>query len=88
MMIAEAVYFLCAAASIVCSVLLLRSFARTRMRLLLWSALCFCAFALTNVLLFVDLVLVPNVDLTVFRNAITAVGVGMMLYGLIGEAAR
>jgi len=40
----------------------------SRSRLLLWSTLCFVALAVNNVLLFVDLVVVPDVDLRFVRG--------------------
>jgi Family of unknown function (DUF5985) len=83
---AELVYSLCAATSILCFVLLLRSYLRTKLRLLLWSSAAFLAFAATNVLLFVDLVLMPGLDLSLLRTAVTVLGVALLLYGLITES--
>jgi hydrogenase/urease accessory protein HupE len=83
---AEAVYFLCALASIGCAVLLLRAYARRRTRLLLWCALCFVGLALNNVLLFADLVLVPDVDLSLFRQVSAFGSVVVLLYGLVWDA--
>ena len=80
---AEAVYALCALTSIACAVLLLRGYRATRTRLLFWSALCFLGLALNNVLLFVDLVLLPSVDLFAWRTAPALAGMAILLYGLI-----
>jgi hypothetical protein len=82
---AEAVYILCMLTSLACAVLLLRGYARSRMRLLLWSGLCFVALAISNLVLFVDLVLVPGVDLSLWRSFIALVGVATLLYGLIWD---
>jgi len=83
---AEAVYILCALTSIACAVLLLRGYFRSGLRLLLWSGLCFVALAVSNVLLFVDLVLVgPEMDLSLWRSTIALVGVATLLYGLIWD---
>ena len=38
------VYVLCLLTSLACAVLLLRSYRQTRIRLLLWSGLCFALF--------------------------------------------
>ena len=57
---AEVVYILCALTSLACAVLLIRGYRRSRSRLLLWSCLGFVALAANNVLLFVDLVVVPH----------------------------
>jgi hypothetical protein len=82
---AEAVYILCALTSIACTVLLLRGYRRSGQRLLLWSGLCFAALAVSNLVLFVDLVMVPGLDLSVWRNSIALVGVATLLYGLIWD---
>jgi len=81
----EAVYLLCALTSAACAVLLLRAYARRQTRLLLWCGLCFIGLALNNVLLFIDLVLVPDVDLSVVRLVPALAGVVIMLYGLIWD---
>jgi Family of unknown function (DUF5985) len=80
-----AVYILCALTSLACAVLLLRSYLKTRTRLLLWSSLCFIALAVNNVLLFVDLVVVPNIDLSLWRHVTTLCGLSLLLYGLIWD---
>ena len=82
---AEAVYALCALTSILCAVLLLRGYMATRTRLLFWASLCFVGFALNGVLLFVDLVMLPHVDLFLWRTLPALVGVMVFLYGLIWE---
>lgn len=84
---AEAVYILCALTSAACAVLLLRGYGRSGMRLLLWSGLCFVGLALSNVLLFVDLVLTgPDTDLSLWRILIALLGVATLLYGLIWDS--
>ncbi len=83
---AEAVYLLCALTSAACAILLIRSYRRTRTRLLLWSSLCFLGLALNNVLLFVDLVLVPTIDLSVARGATALAAVMLLLIGLVWES--
>jgi hypothetical protein len=82
---AEAVYILCALTSLACAVLLLRGYGRTRMRLLLWSGLCFVALAVSNLVLFVDLVVIPGRDLSLVRSSLGLVGVATLLYGLIWD---
>lgn len=88
MSVAGIVYLLCALTSLTCAVLLLRGYRRSGARLLLWSGLCFIGFFLNNVLLFVDLRVVPDVDLAVIRLLPALVGIGMLLYGLIWEGQR
>ena len=82
---AKVVYVLCALTSIGCAILLFRQYQRTRGGLLFWSTWCFACFALTNVLLFVDLVMLPERDLSVIRSSLTLAGMLMLLYGLIRE---
>jgi hypothetical protein len=83
---AEAVYLLCALMSIFCAGLLWRSYSRTRTKLLLWSCLCFTGLAANNILLFVDLVMIPAMDLTVLRGSVALVGMMALIMGMIWEA--
>jgi hypothetical protein len=81
------VYLLCAATSLGCLLLLTRSYLRTRNRLLLWSALAFVGFATNNLLVFIDLVLLPTtVNLLPARNIASLAALGVLLYGFIWEA--
>jgi Family of unknown function (DUF5985) len=81
---AAVVYILGTLVSLLCSVLLLRAYAKTQMPLLLWSGLCFALLTVSNVLLFVDLVLLGDqVTLYVWRLGTAAVGMLMLVYGLI-----
>ena len=79
------VYILCALTGSVCAYLLLRSYRANRLRLLLWSGVCFTGLALNNVLLFVDKVLVADTDLSLLRSASALAAVLVLLYGLIWE---
>ncbi len=84
---AEAVYLLCALTSAACAFLLLRSYFRSRSRLLVWSSLAFVGLAINNALLFVDLVLIPEgVDLSVARSITGLAALIVLAYGLIWEA--
>ncbi len=83
---AEAVYLLCAVTSSLCALLLLRAYVRTGTRLLMWSGLCFLGLALNNALLVVDLIIVPDADLSTWRLVPAVLGVALLLYGLIWES--
>ena len=83
---AEAVYALCALTSLACAVLLVRSYRRDRRRLLLWSAVCFVGLAMNNLLLFIDLVVVPEVDLSVPRSAAGVAALAALLFGLVWDS--
>jgi len=85
--VAEWVYALCTVTSVVCAVLLLRGYRRSRLRLLFWAGLCFVGFALNNILLFIDLIVFPTqIDLSIVRTVPAVIGVLLLLYGLIWEA--
>lgn len=86
-MIGPIVYLLCALTSWLCAVLLLRAYYRSRTAILFWSGAAFCAFGVSNIMLFVDLVVVPETDLSLVRNLITLGGIGLMLRGLIWEGS-
>lgn len=86
MTVAEAIYLLCAATSLAAGALLLRYYWSRRTPLLLWSCVGFLGLAANNVLVYVDLVLVPQVDLRLTRAIVGAVAMLAMLYGLIWEA--
>lgn len=85
---AAAVYLLCAVTSIVCAALLIRAYRANRARLLFWSSLCFIGLALNNVLVFIDLILVPQIDLRTLRDAVALVALAVMLFGLIWDQER
>ena len=59
---AATVYVLCTLTSLLCTALLLRAYARNRVRLLLWGGLCFAGLAANNAFLFVDLIVLPDID--------------------------
>jgi heme/copper-type cytochrome/quinol oxidase subunit 4 len=79
------VYALCALTSIACAWLLLRGYVRSRVRLLLWSGLCFAGIAVNNILLFVDLRVLPETDLSMIRTIPAVIGVALLLFGLVWE---
>jgi hypothetical protein len=82
---AELIYVLCAVTSTLCAVLLTRSYFHTRSSLLLWSALGFVGLAINNILLFIDLVVVTDIDLSLPRTATALVGMCLFVVGLILE---
>lgn len=85
-MFANAVYVLCAATSIACAALLYRGYRRSGARLLFWSALCFVGLALSNILLIIDVRVVPHFDLSTWRMVPALAGAWLLLYGLIWES--
>ena len=83
---AEAVYILCALTSLACAVLLLRGYARRRTGLLLWSGLCFTGFFVNNTMLFLDKVVITEVDLGILRALSGLIGLMFLVYGLVSES--
>ena len=83
---AALIYGLCALTSIICFVLLFRSWRSSGARLLFWSALCFGALSVNNVLLVLDRVVLPaEVDLSYARLAAALIAVLLLLFGLVWE---
>ena len=83
---ANVVYFSCAILSIACALLLLRGYAASNARLLLWSSLCFVGLAINNILLVVDKVFIPDVDLYGVRTGTAVVAIALLVYGLVWDA--
>jgi hypothetical protein len=80
-------FLLAALTSIACMVLLLRGYARTGLRLLFWSGLCFVFLSVNNVLLFVDTMIFPTeVDLRLWRLLSALAGIACLLYAFIWES--
>jgi uncharacterized membrane protein len=84
-MIQSGVYLLCFLTSFTAMVLVYRSHLQNRSGLLLWSALGFVALAVNNLLLFVDIVLLPDINLLPLRHLTALVAVVLLLYGFIWE---
>jgi hypothetical protein len=83
--VAAAVYILCFFTSLACAVLLLRGYSKSRVRLLLWSGLCFVGMALHNGVLFADRIVWPDRDLYLLRTVPLLAGLLLLLFGLIWE---
>ena len=82
---ARIVYVLCGLTSILCAGLLYRRYRSSRSAPLLWSTWGFVCLALTNILLFVDLVVFPEIDLRHLRSMLTLAGMLMLIYGLLRQ---
>lgn len=82
---AAIVYLLGAATSLVSALLLARGYKRTRVRLLMWCSLFFTALVVENVLLFLDMNVLPNVRLVEWRHGATLTGLALLLFGLIWD---
>ena len=80
-----AVYVLCFATSAACAWLLARSYRRTGARLLLWSALCFVLLAGNNLMVVIDLLLLPELDLAVLRLGFSLAALLVLLFGFVWD---
>jgi hypothetical protein len=84
-MTATIIYFMCAGTSAACAALLLRGYANSRVGLLFWSGLCFVGLGLSNILLVIDLVFVPQSSFLVARDIITLISLAVLIFGLVWE---
>ena len=82
------VYLLCFLTSAVCAGLLVRQYRRSSTPVLVWSAACFVLLALSNLLVVVDRLVVPDVSLRTVRLILTLLAVSVLLYGFIWESER
>ena len=78
-------YALCVITAVTCALLLTRGYRNGRSRLLFWSALCFWGLTLTNVLGFVDVLLIPDQTLYGLRLATGLLSISVMLFGMVWE---
>lgn len=83
---AELIYGACAVAAFLCACLLLQAYHYSRYRLLLWGGLCFAGLTLNNVLVIIDKLTVPEIDLSTLRLATALLAMLILLYGLVFDA--
>jgi hypothetical protein len=83
--VSVALYIITILVTLCCAVLLLRAYIRVRRGLLLWSGLCFVGLTLDSVLVLVDMILFPSLDLFTWRLASVAVSVSLLVFGMIWE---
>jgi hypothetical protein len=84
----EIIYLLCALTSITCAALLLRGYLRSRAKILLWSTASFIFLAANNILLFLDLVILPGPDhdLWPLRDLSALIAGAVLVFGLIWDS--
>lgn len=83
-----AVYLLCFLTSVACAWLLGRSYRVSRVRLLLWSSICFGLLALNNLALIFDMIILPSYDLRLLRLIPALAAVTALLWGFIWEGVE
>jgi hypothetical protein len=82
-MLGAITYLLCAATALACFALLWRAWRANGAALLFWSALCFAGLTAGNVLLVLDKLVLPEVDLTTIRLTVTLVALVLLIFGLV-----
>ena len=80
-----AVYLLCFLTAGACALLLARTYWRTGMRLLLWSALCFLFLAGNSLVVILDLLVFREADLSLVRTLFSLAAVCVLLFGFIWD---
>lgn len=87
MKLAELTCLLCALSALSCAFVLIKGYRRDHTRLLLWSSLCFALLAINNTFLFIDMVMIPSLDLwgSLWRALLGALSGIILLYGLTWE---
>lgn len=88
MTIAEGIYLMCAATSLLAAWLLLRHYRARRTPLLFWSSFAFLGLAVNNVLLYIDLGLLTGVDLALPRTLAGTLAMLLLVYGLVQHTGR
>jgi len=79
------VFILCAATCLLCAIMLFRGYARTHVRLLFWSGLCFVGLMVDNLMLYADLFVTTDV-LVIWRKLPGFVALVLLNFGLIWES--
>lgn len=79
------IFGLCALTAGLCAFMLLRGFLHTKMRLLLWSGMCFTLLTISNIMLVADRWMFPEIQLMNLRLSFTLAGVVLLICGLIWE---
>lgn len=82
---AELIYGLCTLLSTAIAVMLWRQHRRSPSRMIYWTALCFSGLALSNLLLVLDKLVFPDLDLRMLRHSLSLASIGLLLFGLVYE---
>jgi hypothetical protein len=80
---AAVIYTLCTLTSLLCAVLLFRSYLKSKYRLLYWAGLCFVGLTINNIFLVSDKLIFPEWDFFPLRVAVGFLALCFFMYGLI-----
>ena len=83
---AQTVYILCGLTCLMCAIMLLRGYRRTGARLLMWSTVCFVMLTVNNILLFLDKIAFPHIDLSLWRQATALAAILPLVIGLVWDS--
>lgn len=76
---------MCAATSLTATVLLTRHYLARRTALLFWSSIAFAGFSLNNILVYVDLAVLPGSNLALVRSLLAMLAMLALVFGLTKE---
>ena len=79
------VYVLCLLTSAACAWMLGRSYSRSGTRLLFWSSVCFLLLAANNLVLVLDLVIWPALDLRIPRLLLSLAAIIALIWGFVWD---
>lgn len=79
------VYILCAITSGICAGLLARGYQRSAARILLWSAVSFTLLTLNNILVVIDIFILPDSYLRAPRLIVSLAAGAVLLWGFIWD---
>jgi hypothetical protein len=77
------IYGLCASTAFLCAWLLLRAYRVRDNRLLLWSGVFFGIQTINNIFLILDKLILPEIDMSIWRHTIALLAIILLLYGLV-----
>jgi hypothetical protein len=77
------IYLLCVATSLLCAYLLVLAYRANRTSVLIWSAMCFGLLAMNNLIIAIDILLLPTIDLTIVQLTTSLAAAAVLLYGFI-----
>lgn len=79
------VYVLCLITSVICAALLVRAWTKTKTRFLMWCAVAFSLLALNNLFVVADMIVFPDIEFWVARQAAAFAAVAVLLYAFVWE---
>ena len=77
------VYALCFLTCAACAWLLMRSYRQAGGRMLFWAAICFLLLSINNLMVIIDILIIPDINLGVARLVAALPGVGLLIYGFV-----